>query len=193
LTSSGGISAVSSDRTDRLVDLGVFILPRGELAEALRHFRRAIAIKSGYAEAHNNLGAALLSQGGLVEAVAHFRQALAIKPGDAEAPNDLGVALARQGQLGEAVQQYREALKIKPGDADAHDQRQFRSREPAGLGASSHRFAPGRGSRLLTPGSIRRATTVNVPFWIHRRSFATVDLGVSSRHATGWRAILPES
>ena len=53
--------------------------------EAIAEYRRAIAIKPDFAEAHINLGIALKTQGKHDEAIAEYRRAVAIKPDYAEA------------------------------------------------------------------------------------------------------------
>jgi len=65
----------------------------GRPDKAISHFKQAIALKPGFAEAHCNLGVALAKQGRLDEAIFHFRQAIAIKPDFDEAQRNLGVAL----------------------------------------------------------------------------------------------------
>ena len=53
---------------------------RGQVDEAIAHYRKALEIKPDYAEAHNNLGLALAGRGQVDEAIAHYRKALEIKP-----------------------------------------------------------------------------------------------------------------
>ena len=48
------------------------MLKRGELGEAIKHFRQALQIDPAYVEAHNNLGVALLRGGMLTEATEHL-------------------------------------------------------------------------------------------------------------------------
>ena len=53
---------------------------RGQIDEAIAHYRKALEIKPDYAEAHNNLGAGSGGRGQIDEAIAHYQQALEIKP-----------------------------------------------------------------------------------------------------------------
>ena len=62
----------------------------GRLDEAEASYRKAIALKPDYAEAHNNLGNTLQEQGRLDEAETSLRQAITLKPDYAEAHNNLG-------------------------------------------------------------------------------------------------------
>ena len=94
---------------------------RGQIDEAMAHYRKALEIKPDYAEAHNNLGIALAGRGRIDEAIAHYRKALEIKPNYAEAHNNLGIALAGCGRIDEAIAHYQKALEIKPDYAEAHN------------------------------------------------------------------------
>ena len=75
-------------------------------------YRKALAIKPDYAEAHSNLGNALRDLGKLDEAVASYGQALAIKPDYADAHNNLGVVLSRLGRWSDALEHYQKAHKL---------------------------------------------------------------------------------
>ena len=102
-------------------DLGNALAGRGQVDEAIAHYRKALEIKPDYAEAHNNLGMALAGRGQVDEAIACYRKALEIKPDLAEAHDNLGMALAGRGQVDEAITHYRKALEINPDLAEAHN------------------------------------------------------------------------
>ena len=72
-------------------NLGIALADRGQVDEAIAHYRKALEIKPDYAEAHNNLGIALAGRGQVDEAIAHYRKALEIKPDYAEAHYNLGM------------------------------------------------------------------------------------------------------
>lgn len=95
--------------------LGNALFDRGEVGEAIEHYREALEINPVYARAHNNLGNALFVRGELREAVEHFRQAVGIEPGYAKAHHNLGVALAKRGEFEEAIEHFREAVRSDPG------------------------------------------------------------------------------
>ena len=88
------------------------LVQRGDLDEAVEHYRQALGLGLADSEIHFSLGDALARKGKLDEAVKHFRQALRIRPEFAEAHESLGRALARQGKRDEAAQHYQEALRI---------------------------------------------------------------------------------
>ena len=71
----------------------------GDLDEAIAAFRKAIALKPNYAEAHSNLGNLLQEKGQLGQAIAACRRAIAFKPDLAQAHSNLGNALEDKGQL----------------------------------------------------------------------------------------------
>lgn len=60
--------------------LGQALEKRGDLDEAVEHFRSALTIDPLFAEAHNNLGVALAKQGSLADAVAEVREAIRLNP-----------------------------------------------------------------------------------------------------------------
>ncbi len=90
---------------------------RGQVDEAIAHYRKALEIKPDYAEAHNNLGLALAGRGQVDEAIAHFRKALEIEPDYVPAHYNLGKLLAGHGEMDEAIVHFRKALEIQPNFA----------------------------------------------------------------------------
>jgi SAM-dependent methyltransferase len=64
----------------RLCAEGAWQQQQGKLDEAVRLFRRAVALKPDFGQALNNLGSALLAQGKLEKAAATFRQLLLLMP-----------------------------------------------------------------------------------------------------------------
>ena len=87
---------------------------RGQVDEAIAHYRKAAEINPNDAEAHKNVARVLAGCGRFDEAIAYLQQALKIRPDYAEAHNDLGNALAGQGKVAEAVVQWREAVHLEP-------------------------------------------------------------------------------
>lgn len=98
--------------------LGAICGMLGEMSEAERYARRAIAIAPDFAAGYFNLGTALLNQGKLDEAESCFRETLRREPGDARAHNNLGNALRAKHQMVEAEQCFREALRLQPANPD---------------------------------------------------------------------------
>jgi protein O-GlcNAc transferase len=100
---------------------GVCYKATGQLEIAVQSFKRAVEIKSDFADAHYNLGLTLQELNQLDDAVNCYEKALMIKPDYAEAYNNLGVTLKDLDQLEEAVKCYEKALIIKPDYPEAHN------------------------------------------------------------------------
>ncbi len=86
--------------------------------DAETHWRRAIALKPDYCDAHSNLGVVLKEQGRLDEAEACYRNALSISSNHAGAYVNLGRLYAQLGRPDDAEAAYLRALELQPGDGD---------------------------------------------------------------------------
>jgi tetratricopeptide (TPR) repeat protein len=110
-------------------NLGAVLLQKGELDEAIVHFRNTLEINSNDVGAQVNLGNALLQKGQLDEAIAHYDTALEMKHDYGELLStdysqvhcSLAYALLLKGQVDEATAHYQKALEIKPNDADSQN------------------------------------------------------------------------
>ena len=100
---------------------GVLLKDLGQLDLSIEAYRKALFIKSDYAEAYNNMGVTLQEQRKLKKAIKAFNKALAIRPEYASAYYNMGNALKDQGKLEEAIEAYNRALAIKPDYAKAHN------------------------------------------------------------------------
>ncbi len=103
------------------LDYGVALTARGDMDEALKHFREAVRLKPDYIEARTNVATALARQGRMDEAVEAFREALRLRPDYYLAHHNLGQALAQQGNHEEAMDHFLQALSIKPNYPDARN------------------------------------------------------------------------
>jgi len=99
-------------------NLGSALLQKGQVDEAIVHFRKSVEIKADHADAQANLASALLQKGELDEAVAQYYKALDIKPDNALVHYDLANALILKGQVDQAIAHYEKALEIKPDYAE---------------------------------------------------------------------------
>jgi SAM-dependent methyltransferase/Tfp pilus assembly protein PilF len=93
----------------------------GNADDAFASYRKAIALRPDYVDAHFNLGAALHSQGKLDDAIICYRNALALRPDFAAAHGNLGFVLQTQGKLGQAIDCYGKAVVLRPNDARMHN------------------------------------------------------------------------
>jgi tetratricopeptide (TPR) repeat protein len=92
----------------------------GRIKEATVLYRRAIALKPDYLEAHNNLGVALAGLGKIDEAMARYRRVLALNPDHTDALGNLASALLSKGKPADAIAYYKRLLLLKPDHAAAH-------------------------------------------------------------------------
>ncbi len=99
--------------------LGVIMMQRQRLDEALPLLERAARGVPHEPEFHNNLGLALAAADRPAEAIEAFRRALALKPTHAIASNNLGLALQALNQLPDAIAAFRAALALAPEFAQA--------------------------------------------------------------------------
>jgi protein O-mannosyl-transferase len=102
-------------------NLGIELHKEKRLAEAVSCYRRALALRPDFAEAHNNLGMALFDSGRLGEAYGEFERALTDKPELADAYNNEGNLFLKLDRLPEAVERYERALRIDPDSTAAHN------------------------------------------------------------------------
>ncbi len=101
------------------VNLGIALVARDQIVEALTHFQTAIRLDPANATGWYDAGSALLRLKRFPEAIVCYRQALRLHLDYPEVHTDLGEALLRAGRAAEAVEQYGAALRMMPGSADA--------------------------------------------------------------------------
>jgi tetratricopeptide (TPR) repeat protein len=102
------------------VNLGTIVEERGQLEEAIRHFRESLRLQPLQPEAYNNLGSALRSLGELDAAAENLHRSLEIDPRYVLAYNNLGLVYHDLGEYDEAVWQFERALEIHPDFVAAH-------------------------------------------------------------------------
>jgi len=104
------------------INLGLALAEQGRDSEAVPHYRAALRLRPGFAEAHNNLGVALANQGKTDEAIHQFLEGLRVKPAQAESHYNVAVLLARKGDTRRAVEHLQAALKLNPRYVDARQE-----------------------------------------------------------------------
>jgi len=90
---------------------------KGENAEAVRHFSKAVAIAPDFYEARNNLGLVYLSNMDFSNAETQFTQVLRLNPSDDQAYFNLGNAYLLNSRLPEAEKTVRLGLERRPDSA----------------------------------------------------------------------------
>ena len=86
----------------------------GQLGEAGKAYRKALALHPGYYEALYNLGCLSLDAGREREASELFRRAVQARPDSAAAHINLGVIARRQGEAETARRHFRRATGLEP-------------------------------------------------------------------------------
>ena len=102
-------------------NLGIALAERGQVDEAIKHYKEALRINPEYASVHTNLGIELYRLGKVDEALDHYSKALKINPDFENAHIQLGIAWAGIGRIPDAIHHYSEALRINPASAEAHN------------------------------------------------------------------------
>jgi tetratricopeptide (TPR) repeat protein len=95
-------------------DRGVRARVAQDWTAAVAAFRRAIALRAGFADAWNELGFALRQQGNYRESLDAYGEALRLRPDFPEALEYLGEAYVKLGRLDEA---RRVLERLRPLDA----------------------------------------------------------------------------
>ena len=91
-----------------------------EICRAEEHYRTAIQLDPGSAQAYYNYGVLLVGAEKYQPAQDAFRKAIEINPYYADAHNNLGYLLERNGIFSEAATEYQRAIENKPSDRQAH-------------------------------------------------------------------------
>jgi tetratricopeptide (TPR) repeat protein len=101
-------------------NLGLVLLQKGEVDEAIVHYRAVLQMEPNWWDAEYNLGTALLSKGEVDEAIFHCDRAVAMEPNDPDAQLALGNALLQKQRIDEAIDHYQRAMAIRPGYSLGH-------------------------------------------------------------------------
>lgn len=101
-------------------NLGVALISKGRIDEAMECHKKAIQLDPKNAEAHFNLANILMSQEKFKQAVDEYEKALHINPKYTKAHINLAAALMEEGQLQDAANEYHQVLQLRPEDADIH-------------------------------------------------------------------------
>ena len=94
---------------------------RGELAEAIQSYRKAVRSAPQDAAGHHLLGLAYFQNGETEKAAESLERAVALKPELPAAKYNLGRILQALGRHDEAIQAYLGALQLRPDDFEAHN------------------------------------------------------------------------
>ena len=100
-------------------NLGAMLQARGDVREALEHYRAAVSLRPQDAIANNALGGALLATGNARAALGPLREAVKTQPDYFPAHYNLGNALASLERYREAAKEFQAAVRLRPDDSMA--------------------------------------------------------------------------
>jgi tetratricopeptide (TPR) repeat protein len=109
-----------SDLASAHCNLGVALMEKGQLDEAIAHYQKALDVNPLFGKAYCNLGNALRKKGQLDKAVTHCRKAIELNPSFDVAHYNLGNAFREKGLLDDAITYYQKAIELNPSFAKAH-------------------------------------------------------------------------
>lgn len=121
----------------------------GDLAQALEHYRTALAGKPADAELLGNVGRILVAMNQPADAVPFLEKAVEAEPFSIIARFDLAVAYGRSGQLKEAIEQYEVLARDGSADARAYHNLGLALRQ---LGRNADAAAAFQRAAALEPG-----------------------------------------
>ncbi len=100
-------------------NLAAMLQARGETAQSIEHYRRALALKPGDPTVENALGSAYFAAQDLPNAIQHLSASVKARPGYFDSQYNLGLAFANTGQFPQAIEHLLAAVELRPKDADA--------------------------------------------------------------------------
>jgi tetratricopeptide (TPR) repeat protein len=101
-------------------NLARFLARQGEQAEAIGHYRRALAIRPEDADARNNLALLLAVRGEVEASLEEFQKTVQINPKHARAYFNMGRVFARQGDHEKAMRNFQQALNLSPNEPEIY-------------------------------------------------------------------------
>lgn len=99
--------------------LGNAYARKQDFGAAVRHYREAIRLRPGFADARTNLAAMLFRQGDVAGAIAEYQVVVTTPPEDAPSHEKLAGILLRANRERDAMFHYRRALELAPDSFDA--------------------------------------------------------------------------
>ena len=100
------------------MNLGDVLLEKGELNEALGHYREVLSIAPENPEVFYNIGIVSALMGKADDAEKSYTEAIRFDPDLTRAYNNLGVLLSETGRYSEAAERFKAALEQDPGNVE---------------------------------------------------------------------------
>jgi tetratricopeptide (TPR) repeat protein len=115
------VGAVFERHAEAENNAGLAMAVRGQLDDAIAHYRAALRLDPELAFVHYNLGVALNRRGQGDEAVECFESALRFDPEFVRAHRDLGNALLARGRVDDAIEHLQQVVRRQPDLAAGWD------------------------------------------------------------------------
>lgn len=93
---------------------GISLTRKGQFAQAVAFYEKAILSNAAYAPAHHELGYALLRLGKYEDAITALNKAVVLKPKNADSYRNLGVAYEALKNLEKSCENFRKAKELSP-------------------------------------------------------------------------------
>jgi Flp pilus assembly protein TadD len=120
ITLYGHAAAVTSNNWWAHYNLGLSLLHKGNMGEALPQFQEVLRINPNDPKATLNIGVISAKRGNFDEAAFLFARVLQMKPDYEEAHINLGNVYLQMGNLDKALHHLQEASRMKPDNQEAH-------------------------------------------------------------------------
>ena len=114
------LAAALPDYAVAQYNYGVELAARGEVDDAIRHYKRAVELDPEFGDAYYNLANALAEQDKTEEAIEMYRLAARFEPESAGTRVNLANIFLRRGDAQAAIDEYREAVRLRPDLSEAH-------------------------------------------------------------------------
>lgn len=111
-----GVNKVNAE-----VAFAIALYEKGDIAQAVQHYRRALKIDSDCAEAHAGLGISLARICEIEQSFQHLERAWQLSPDCGLLANWLADAYFDKGDFDRAIELYGEALRLDPADNNAQN------------------------------------------------------------------------
>lgn len=110
---------INADQPSGQMQKGAFFFSRGELAEALEHFQKAVSWDTNSAPLRHEFAIALSAANRSQEAIEQLEAACRLAPREASYYYELGLAWNEAGDLPKAIEMLETAVKLDPANGRA--------------------------------------------------------------------------
>jgi tetratricopeptide (TPR) repeat protein len=107
-------------RVDIYMRMAQIAVDRGQLEQAIAHYRQILRLQPQKPDVLSKLAATLMMSGRLKEAIAALKEEVRISPGSSNAHFTLGQVYLQQKEYPQARERYEAAIKIEPDYARAY-------------------------------------------------------------------------